>query len=211
MILRLNLQGFVVAISLKKDQHKCKVPEFNEVDIKVMTIESTPEGVEDICMDFVLLSEKNFMDVIGLFDEKFYFLTTYPQIISLEELKIFLLKTGQTYKIVDGEKTIGLAYYRLFNEEYVFMKLKTKKEMVDDIKSISLLKQFLKLIKRDVKHVKRIETMVYEFDNNEINMLNKAGFRCEVEKRKEVFKEGRFWSALVYTLVDDEIKHLIES
>ena len=60
-------------------------------------------------MDLMILNEDSFDDILNLFDSKFYFLTTYPELVPKEELKFFLMKSGKTYIVKDENKVVGIA------------------------------------------------------------------------------------------------------
>lgn len=131
-------------------------------------------------------------------------MSTYPELVSAEELKIFFLNSGKTYKIVQDDTIIGLAYYNMYNTEHVFFKFRIRTQYIDDL-SIFLLKDFIGLIISDVKGIKKLQTIAYEFDKKEIEFLHKAGICCEITNKYTTFKYGKLWSTLEYSLVQEEL------
>ncbi len=158
--------------------------------------------------DIIAISEEDMPEIIKLFDDSFYFMTTYPDLVSYEELKLFLINYGSAFKIIEDENLVGLAFYRAFNNEDVFFKFRTKTMNEADV---SLLRKFISIIINEQKEVKRIQTSVFEFDHSERYFLSWAGIPYETRKKYSAFKDGKSWSSIEYSLVQSEIIDFIES
>lgn len=156
----------------------------------------------------IAISKKDMPEIIRLFDDNFYFLTTYPNLVSHEELELFLIDYGKTFKIIENGNLIGLAFYKTFNDEDIFFKFRTKTMKEADI---FLLKEFIGLITNEQKGVKRIQTSAFEFDYSERRFLNQARVPREAIKKHSAFKNRIHWDCIEYSLVQSEIREFIGS
>lgn len=160
-------------------------------------------------MELLPLRENDIEIAINLFEEGFYFFTSYPKYITAVELKVFLNKLKKKYMIVMNGNIIGLAMYLTYNSKYVFCNLMVKPNSINEVNKELIMKDFIKLIKKEVKEVSRIETISFEFDRSNTRLLEGMGFTKEIEKKNEIYKNDRFWSLYTYTLKDKSIESLI--
>lgn len=158
-------------------------------------------------MDLTILNENNFDDALNLFDSRFYFLTTYPELVSEEELKTFLIKSGQTYVVKDGNKVEGIAYFRNYGLGYIFFKFKLK-NFENEKKSKSAFRKFLEILQKDENELRRLESFFYEFEKEDIEFMKKLGFYCEIEQKDDVLLDNKLGSLFIYSAVDKEINDI---
>ncbi|MFZ5351464.1 MAG: hypothetical protein ACOZCL_01935 [Bacillota bacterium] len=157
----------------------------------------------------VQLHENSIVEVVELFNSEFYFMTSYPEFIAVDELLTYLLSSGKLYGIYRNLSIIGLAQYQEINSEYVFMKFKVKNEYTELQEICRLLKDFVRIICSDITEVKRIDTEVFSFDENEAKLLTKASFKYEVCRRNEGTKDGEFYNINIYSIIENEIQELL--
>lgn len=158
-------------------------------------------------MDLNKLNKDNFDDVLNLFDSKFYFLTTYPNLVYEEELKNFLIESGQTYLVKDENKVVGIAYFKNYGSGYLFFKFKLN-NFDNEKKSKSAFNKFLKILQNDENKLKRLESFLYEFERKDIEFLKKVGFYYESERKDDVLLDNTLRSMFVYSAVDNEINNI---
>ena len=144
-----------------------------------------------------------------LFTENYFFLTSYPKLVSGDELFKYLTDSGSTYKIIYKGKLIGLAYYKAFNPYYVFLKFMVKQGEAPKHLVFQSFKHFISIIRENIETVLRLETIVFAFDRTDRAFIRKAGFKYEIEKKMDIFKGNRFWSSLVYSLIGEEIDEFL--
>lgn len=150
-------------------------------------------------MQFQKIDESNYDKALRLFDDGFYFLTRYPNIVSEIELKQFLLEVGDCYLVLNCGQPIGLFFMKIVNERVVFAKIMfTPKCKFNKEVCAILVKQMLEMISSLNSKTIKVETKVYSTPFNESEILENAGFVLEACKERELFIDWKYYDELIY-------------
>ncbi|NFF81594.1 hypothetical protein FC764_10150 [Clostridium botulinum] len=159
-------------------------------------------------MNLVSVNRENFNEVIELFSNKFYFLTTYPTLVSEEELKLFFLKNGITYLLENDGKYVGLAHCVDFELGYVFLKFKLKSYKEKE-KSKLFFKEVLRAMKRDIGNLVRLEMLTYEFEKEDMFFFESLGLNYESKREDDVLIDNKLGDIFIYSLIEEEINDIL--
>lgn len=150
------------------------------------------------------ITHGDYQEILALFNDPFYFQTSYPAMVSADELFNYLIH-NHTFSLICNKKISGLGLYKEHNSQYVFMKIKLSSNNSCTSLYHHFLSDFIKLIKNNVPHVHRIETMVFDFEAEDLNILQQSHFKQEAIKKNEVYKEGKLRSVHTFSLIGGEI------
>ncbi len=150
------------------------------------------------------MSNIDYQCVVDLFNNTFYFQTPYPTMVSAEELFSYL-SNHQTLILKENHTVVGLAFYKVYDPQYVFTKIK----LIEDINCLFnyniYFQKLIKAIKDHLPKIHRIETIFFDFESKDIKMIKQLNFKQEIIKKNEIFKDGEFRNVYIFALVDKEI------
>ncbi|WP_066495049.1 hypothetical protein [Abyssisolibacter fermentans] len=142
---------------------------------------------------------ENFGEVEKLFDDKFFFQTSYPSIVPIQVLEFFLMKSVESYILRYGDKVIGLTYYKVVNDVKIQFKFMT----IDSI-DLEIKKNFfnisIEFFKEKCEFLKRLETTVFEFSNKEIEFYNQIGLKKTFVRMNEILYNQKLYKTIKYMI-----------